>query len=241
MTHLLHIDASARPGRAGQHAHGSHTRALSHQFVARWRIARPQDSVAYRDVGLQPPPALTGDWVPAAFTPPADRTPAQHALLAESDRLIDELQRADLLVLGVPLYNFGPPSAFKAWLDLIVRIGRTFDYLPARGQDPYVPLLADRPRTAVLLTSRGGTGYDAGGAMAHMNHLDPAVRTVLGFIGITDLHSIAIEGEEHKDAAFALSVTDAHERIERLVDQLQQRRADRAACQGPAAAPAACT
>ncbi len=226
MTHLLHIDASARPGRAGEHAHGSQTRALSHRFVSRWMQARPGDVVVHRDVGLQPPPALTADWVPAAFSPPESRTPAQRAVLAQSDQLVDELLRANVLVLGVPMYNFGPPAAFKAWLDLIVRIGRTFDYMPERADDPYLPLLTDRPRRAVLLSSRGGHGYDEGGAMAHMNHLDPAVRTVLGFIGITDVHCIAIEGEEHKDDAFARSVATAQNQADQLVDQLLLRRAD---------------
>ena len=222
MTHLLHIDASARPGRAGEHAHGSHTRALSHRFVTRWMRARASDVVMTRDVGLQPPRTLTADWVPAAFTPPAERTPAQHAVLADSDQLVDELQRADVLVLGVPMYNFGPPAAFKAWLDLIVRVGRTFDYEPGRAESPFVPLLADRPRCAVLLSSRGGVGYEVGGDMVHMNHLDPAVRTVLGFLGITDVHGIAIEGEEHKDDAFARSVASAQQRVDQLVDLLLQ-------------------
>ncbi|WP_038216505.1 FMN-dependent NADH-azoreductase [Xenophilus azovorans] len=219
MTHLLHLDASARPGRAGEHPHGSLTRALSHRFVARWTRARPQDAVSYRDVGLQPPPALSGEWIHAAFTPEANRSPAQRTVLAHSDALVNELLRADLLVLGVPMYNFGPPAAFKAWLDHIVRIGRTFDFDPARGDDPYVPLLADRPRQAVLLSSRGGHGFDDGGAMAAMNHLDPAVRTVLGFIGITEVHGIAIEHEEHGGERLARSVALAHARIDALVDR----------------------
>ena len=95
MTQLLHLDASARPGRAGEHPHGSHTRALSHRFVSRWARARPGDALTYRDVGLRPPAPVSGDWVPAAFAPPAQRTPAQHAVLAESDALVDELLRAD--------------------------------------------------------------------------------------------------------------------------------------------------
>ena len=236
MTQLLHLDASARPGRAGEHPHGSHTRALTHRFVSRWARARPGDALTYRDVGLRPPAPVSGDWVPAAFAPPAQRTPAQHAVLAESDALVDELLRADLLVLGVPMYNFGPPSGFKAWLDQIVRIGRTFDYQPERADSPYVPLLADRPRRAVLFTTRGGLGYEDGGEMAAMNHLDPAVRTVLGFIGITDVYSIAIEGEEHKDEAFQQSVALAQTEADKLVDALVAQR--EAACATPALAVA---
>ena len=234
MTQLLHLDASARPGRAGEHPHGSHTRALSHRFVSRWARARPGDALTYRDVGLRPPAPVSGDWVPAAFAPPAQRTPAQHAVLAESDALVDELLRADLLVLGVPMYYFGPPSGFKAWLDQIVRIGRTFDYQPERADSPYVPLLADRPRRAVLLSSRGGLGYEDGGEMAAMNHLDPAVRTVLGFLGITEVHGIAIEGEELGGEVLARSVAQAMGAVDRLVDRwlaANHPRADAVLCE----------
>lgn len=236
MLHLLHLDASGRPGRAGEHPHGSHTRALTHRFVQRWSRAQPGTPVVHRDVGAQPPTPITGDWVGSAFTPAAARTAGQRAVLAESDRLVAELQRADVLVLGVPRYNFGPPAAFKAWVDQVVRIGLTFDYLPEQPDNPYMPLLTDRPRSAVLLTSRGGHGYGPGGDMAAMNHLDPAVRTVLGFIGITDVYSIAIEGEEHKDEAFQQSVALAQTEVDKLVDALVAQ--GEAACATPALAVA---
>ncbi|MGO1892666.1 MAG: NAD(P)H dehydrogenase, partial [Luteimonas sp.] len=74
MTHLLHMDASARPGRHGIDPHGSHTRALSHRFVARWRAARPQDPVRYRDLGASPPRLVDHDWIRAEFTPGDART-----------------------------------------------------------------------------------------------------------------------------------------------------------------------
>ena len=77
MTTVLHLDASARPGHAGSHAHGSHTRALTHRFVERWRATRPGDTVVVRDVGQTPPAHVSADWVAAAFTPRADRTTAQ--------------------------------------------------------------------------------------------------------------------------------------------------------------------
>ena len=218
MTTVLHLDASARPGRAGTHPHGSHTRALTHRFVQRWRAARPDDSVITRDVGDIPPTPASGDWVAAAFTAPGARTAEQRQLLAESDGLIDELRRADVLVLGVPMYNFGPPAAFKAWIDQVVRIGETFDHDPSLA-DPYVPLLADRPRRAVLLSARGGHGFDAGGDMHAMNHLDPAVASALGFLGIAPVHSIAVEHQEDGGDLLARSVAQAEVRVDTLVDQ----------------------
>lgn len=218
MHRLLHIDSSARPGRAGEHPHGSHSRRLSHAFVTRWLQAHPGTPVVYRDLGVTPPTPVQHEWIPAAFTPAAHRSPEQQAALAESDTLVRELQDADLLVIGMPMYNFGMPAPLKAWVDNIVRIALTFDVDPARP-DPYIGLLADRPRRAVILTSRGAHGFDAGGAMAAMNHADTALRDVLGFIGITDVHVVAIEHEEEGGEALAQSSAQALRRIDALVDE----------------------
>ena len=125
MIRLLHVDASARPGRSGESAHGSHTRRLSARFVAAWKALRPGDPVVYRDVGQAPPAPVTGDWIHAAFTPANRREPWMREALAQSDALVDELLAADLIVAGVPMYNFGVPAGFKAWIDNIVRVGRT--------------------------------------------------------------------------------------------------------------------
>ncbi|MDP1935752.1 MAG: NAD(P)H-dependent oxidoreductase [Hylemonella sp.] len=216
MNRLLHIDSSARPGRAGEHPHGSHSRRLSHAFVTRWLQAHPGDAVVYRDLAATPPTPVRHEWIPAAFTPAAQRSPAHQAALEESDTLVRELQDADLLVIGMPMYNFGMPSTLKAWVDGIVRIALTFDVDPARP-DPYIGLLADRPRRAVILTSRGAHGFDAGGDQAAMNHADTALRDVLGFIGITDVHLVAIEHEEEGGEALAQSTAQALRRIDALV------------------------
>ena len=87
MTTLLHIDASARPGRSDETRHGSHTRRLSARFVEAWRQARPADPVVYRDVGQTPPQPVGGDWIHAAFTPPQAREAWMTETLAESDGL----------------------------------------------------------------------------------------------------------------------------------------------------------
>ena len=139
---LLHIDASARPGRSGIDAHGSHTRRLSARFVERWREARPDDRVDYLDVGQHPPAHVDARWIHAAFTAPAEREPWMAEALAESDRLVDQLVAADLIVVGLPMYNFSVPAQFKAWIDNIVRVGRTFGFDRARGAVPYWPMLA---------------------------------------------------------------------------------------------------
>jgi len=222
---LLQIDSSARPGRHGIDPRGSHTRSLTSRFVRRWLARRPGDEVIYRDVGASPPSPISGEWVRAAFTAPERRTDEMRRALAESDLLIDELRRADVLVLGAPLYNFSMPASLKAWIDNIVRIGVTFDFDPdGSPDDPYAPLLTDRPRMAVILSSRGGHGLDPGGPYAHMNHLEPSLRTVLGFIGIDDVYQAAVEHQEHGGALLAESVRRAERRVDELVEELVARR-----------------
>ncbi|AWV06236.1 FMN-dependent NADH-azoreductase [Marilutibacter maris] len=220
MTRLLHLDASARPGHHGVIAHGSHSRALSHRFVTRWRAARPDDPVRYRDLGATPPQPVDHDWIRAEFTPRDRRDAQMVARLAESNALVDELIDSDLLVIGAPLYNFGMPVPLKAWIDGIVRIGRTVLFDPSRGDDPYVPLLTDKPRRVVVLSSRGGHGMDEGGPLAHMNHLEPHLRTALGFIGIDDIHAVAVEHQEFGGERLAASVAAANAGVDALVDTL---------------------
>lgn len=222
MTHILHLDASARPGIAGTDEHGSISRRLTHRFVSDWQARQPDDSVTYRDIGGHPPSFIDQPWIQAAFTPAAQRSSWMADTLAESDQLVDELVAADLLVIGAPLYNFGMPAALKAWVDQVVRLGRTVDYEPSQPQDPFIPLLADRPRHAVILSSRGDAGLGPGGPMAHMNHLEPALTTVLEFIGITRIHRIAVEHQEEGGALLAASIEAAERDVDALVDHLSQ-------------------
>lgn len=221
MTHLLHLDASARPGLAGKDAHGSHSRNLSQRFVSQWLSRNTQDSVTYRDIGQNPPSFIDHDWIASAFTPVERRELWMKDALAESDQLVDELIAADVLVIGTPLYNFSMPAALKAWVDQVVRLGRTVEVDETKPIDPYVPLLAERPRHAVILTARGGVGFGAGGEMAHMNHLESSLATALEFIGITRIPQIAIEGQEVGGELLAASVAQAQRRVDVLVAELQ--------------------
>ena len=247
MTHLLHLDASARPGLAGKDEHGSHSRNLTHRFVSQWLARRALDSVTYRDIGQNPPSYISHDWIASSFTPPERREPWMKERLAESDRLVDELIAADVLIIGTPLYNFGMPAALKAWIDQIVRPGRTVEVDERKLPDPYVPLLADRPRHAVILSARGGIGFGPGGEMAQMNHLEPNLVTALNFIGITRIHQVAIEGQETGGEVLAASVAAALHQVDQLVAELQAALApspvpkvqQRLTVQGPAVAPLA--
>ena len=220
MLTLLHLDASARPGRSGAQPHGSHTRRLSARFVERWRLHRPTDRVVYRDIGAAPPAPVSGRWIHAAFTPEPKREDWMHDVLAESDVLVDELLAADVIVAGVPMYNFGVPSGFKAYIDNIVRVGRTFGFDRSRAGDPYWPLLADAGKRLVVLSARGDHGYGAGQRIAHMNHVEPAIRTAFGYIGITEMHSLAIEYDEFADERLRASIEQAEAEVDGLADRL---------------------
>jgi FMN-dependent NADH-azoreductase len=139
--------------------------------------------------------------------------------LAESDALVDELLSADLIVAGVPMYNFNVPAQFKAYIDNIVRVGRTFGFDRSRPGAPYWPMLAENAKRLVLLSSRGDFGYDDG-HNARMNHVEASVRTAFGYVGITDVHSLAVEYDEFADERLRASLASAEADVDSLVDRL---------------------
>ncbi|MFJ7441329.1 FMN-dependent NADH-azoreductase [Methylorubrum thiocyanatum] len=219
LLHLLHIDASARIGLSGRDRHGSQTRRLSRRFIDRWATMRPMDPVTYRDVGSVPPRPVSGDWIAAAFTPPERRSEAQRAMLAESDRLTAEVGAADLIVVGVPIYNFGVPAPLKAWIDNVVRVGVTFGFDRTRVGEPYWPMLPPGKRL-VILTARGDYGYAEGGRLAAMNLVEAGLRVPLSYIGIHESHAVAIEYDEFADERLTASITAAEAAVDRLVGDL---------------------
>lgn len=220
MISLLHIDSSARTGRSGEQAHGSHTRRLSSRFLRLWQAKRPLDRIVYRDLALDPPAPVTGEWVHAAFTAPAHRETWMSAVLAQSDALVDELIAAEVIVIGAPMYNFGMPSPLKAWIDNIVRVGRTFGFDRKRAGEPYWPLLAGQNRRLVLLSSRGDYGYDLGERLALLNHVEEGIMTPLNYIGINTVDRVAIEYDEFGDERLQASIASAETAIDALVEQM---------------------
>jgi FMN-dependent NADH-azoreductase len=146
MAHLLHIDSSVQGDQ-------SVSRRLSARAAERWLATHPGGTVTYRDFAADPLPHLDAATGLARMVPPDQRTPAQQASFALSAGLIDEIKRADAIVLGLPLYNFGPPSTVKAWVDHIVAPGLSIDAETGRG------LLAGIE--FIVVESRGG-GYGPG-------------------------------------------------------------------------------
>jgi len=216
MTRLLRIDASARRSR-------SLTRELGDIFEGAWRRLRPADAWVHRDLADQPPPHVTEEWIAAAFTGEDRRTPAQRQALAVSDALVDELIAADLLVVTVPMYNCGMPSALKAWVDNVVRVGRTFSFDLARGDFPIAPVLGGKDM--VVLSSAGEFGFDPGGVRDHLDHLIPHLRAVNGYLGVRDLHGVRIEYQEFRDERHAASVREARAATRALAARLAGSRA----------------
>lgn len=220
MTTLLHIDSSARLGCSGADRHGSHTRRLTARFVEQWKLFEPDVTILRRDVGTQPPSPVTHAWIQAAFTPEHRREPRMREALAESDELVDELLAADIIVAGVPMYNFGPPAQFKSYIDNIVRVGRTFGFDRTRSGDPYWPLLSAQRKRLVVLSSRGDYGYAPGERIAAHNHVESSVRTAFSYIGITEMWSLAIEYDEFADQRLIESIARAERDVDRLVREL---------------------
>jgi FMN-dependent NADH-azoreductase len=220
MTTLLHLDSSARPGRSGIDARGSHTRRLTARFVERWRHIEPAVNVIYRDIGSNPPPPVSGDWIRAAFTPEHARDASMREVLARSDELVAELLAADVIVAGVPMYNFGPPAQFKAYIDNIVRVGKTFGFDRGRVGEPYWPLLSEQGKRLVILSSRGDYGYAPGERIADRNHVEASVRTAFAYIGITQSWSVAVEYDEFGDERLLASLEKAEQDVDRLVRRL---------------------
>jgi FMN-dependent NADH-azoreductase len=220
VTTLLQIDSSARSGCSGTDRHGSHTRRLTARFVEQWKRVDPGVTVVHRDVGVRPPTPVTHAWIHAAFTPEHRRDFGMRQVLAESDELVDELLAADVIVAGVPMYNFGPPAQFKAYIDNIVRVGRTFGFDRTRQGEPYWPLLTDQHKRLVVLSSRGDYGYAPGERIAAHNHVESLVRTAFSYIGITEMRSVAIEFDEFADQRLIESIARAEHDMDLLVREL---------------------
>jgi FMN-dependent NADH-azoreductase len=179
MPTILHLDSSPLPT--------SISRELTKEYVNEWKTAHPGGTVIYRDLAASAPKPIDAAWVFASFTAEASRTPEQNALLATSEELIAELLRADEYVIGVAMHNFAIPSSLKLWIDQVVRAGRTFTY-GADGPNGLV-----QGKRAVILSASGGV-YSAGTPTAAANFMDPYLKTVLGFIGVTNATFVTAGG-----------------------------------------------
>ena len=179
MPKLLHLDSSP--------LESSISRELTREFVKTWKAAHPHASVIYRDLAAHPATPIDAAWVGSAYTAETARTPEQAAALATSEQLIAELETADEYVIGVAMHNFGVPSVLKLWIDQIARFGRTFSY----GETGPQGML--KGKKATIIIASGGV-YEVGTPAGAMNFVEPYLKAVLGFLGITEITFVTASG-----------------------------------------------
>ncbi|MBE7385126.1 MAG: NAD(P)H-dependent oxidoreductase [Leptolyngbya sp. SIO1E4] len=209
MTHLLHLDASPRRER-------SHSRRITQEFIETWKAAHPNDTVTYRDIGHNPIPHVTEDWIAAAFTPSEKRTEAHQNALRISDELVDEFLAADIYVMGIPMYNWTVSSGFKAYIDNIVRINRTWAYIPDENPEfPYKPLV--HGKKMFVLSARGDGGFSPGGRNSQRDFLNPYLKEIFAMLGVTDITFVNVENDEYGGKRLADSLAFARIQIAELI------------------------
>jgi FMN-dependent NADH-azoreductase len=189
MTHLLHIDSSFQGER-------SVSRALSARAAAAWRAAHPGGTVTYRDLGAQPVPHLNSESGRARMIPPAEHTPAEAESWHLTEQLVDEVLAADTVLLGLPLYNFGPPSSVKSWVDHLVAPGLSVDQATMTG------MLGGRD--LIVLASRGG-GYAPDTPREGWDHAEPWLP-----------HALSVTGLEPRFITAELTLADVNPRMAEL-------------------------
>lgn len=196
---ILQINSSAR-------REASHSSRLATRIVQRLRESEPKSKLTVRDLNEMPHPILDEAALSALFTPADRRTPEQAARVALDDALIAELQAADVVVLGIPMYNFGVPAPLKNWIDAISRTGVTFRYTEngpeglLKGKKVYVAL------------ARGGKYRNA-----PSDTQVPYLKTVFTFLGLTDVQFVYAEGLSMGPEAEQKGLSSAYEQIEEAV------------------------
>jgi FMN-dependent NADH-azoreductase len=176
MSTLLHIEASPRTAR-------SHSRKLGLEYATAWHSAHAGSRVITRDLASEPPPFVSEDWTAAAYNEPAKRSAAERSAIAVSDHYIAELFAADEILISTPIYNLSLPAALKAWIDQIVRFGHTFN----RGANGFEGMVKGKKVTVVVAS---GSDFRPGTPGGAYNHIEPYLRAILGFVGITDVRFV---------------------------------------------------
>jgi len=203
MATILHIDSSPRGDR-------SKSRKLAKELMVTWQALHPDDVITYRDLRHPPVPHITEEWITADFTPPEALTSEMAAVLKFSDELVDEFLAADRCVFSVPMHNFSIPSNYKAYIDQVVRVGRTFTF--EDGQ--FKGLATDKK---VLFITARGVDYRAGSPYEGWDCQEPALRYAFQFMGVTDIQFIHANGLDLGDEARQRGLSEAKSQIQDLV------------------------
>jgi len=193
---LLHIDSSPLGGN-------SVSRQLTERVVAQWRASHPGTVVEYLDLAADAPSHLSIDSLGFRLGPNAEGlSDVQRRENEISEKLVSQLLAADVIVVGAPMYNFSVPTQLKAWIDRVAQVGRTFKYTEKGPQG-----LAGG-KTVIVASSRGGV-YSTNPALAGLDHQESYLKTVFGFLGVTDIQFVRAEGVAMGDAAKAQALSAA--------------------------------
>ena len=182
MPNLLSIVASPR----GDY---SVSRTLTTKFVEEWKTSHAGGNVVVRDLCKTKLPFVDLPWIAGAYTPAEQHSPEMAEALAISNELIGELQEADHIVIGTPMYNFSTPAILKAWIDHVVRVGVTFS-------TSYEGLLKNKKVTVIIAS---GADYTPGSHLASYNLETGYLKGILGFIGLTDVKFVMAGGTSEID------------------------------------------
>ena len=200
MKHILHLDSSPRGDR-------SLSRALTNEFNRAWQQTYPEDKIIYRDLGHNPVPFVDESWIAAAFSQAGQLTPELKSAIEISDELIDEFLAAQVCVFGIPMYNYSIPANFKAYIDQIIRVGRTF----AVTSNGYEGLVKDSKKILVI-TTRGGS-YEG----SPLDFQEPYLKAIFELIGVTDITFINAENLAMGESARQQSLAQARQAIQQFI------------------------
>lgn len=206
MKTILRIDSSSRTT-------ASHSRALGDYFENAWQKRYPGTAVVRRDLVTEPLPHIAEQTIAGYYTPEEQLTPDLRAATALSDCLIAELQSAGILLLTVPMYNFSIPSALKAWIDQIVRIGYTFSY-DGKNFGGLVKV-----KQAYVMCAYGAGGYTDGGPFSSFNFLEPYLKSLLGFLGIPEVQFFSVQATTADPTTVATNIDMAKRKIDGAIEQ----------------------
>lgn len=192
------------------------SRRLTEHVAEQWQDSNPGGRVIRRDLAAEPLPYLTEPWIQASYTPAPQLSSEQQQTLALSDLLIAELQAADLIVLGVPMHNFSIPASLKAWIDLIVRAGKTFKY----GEKGAQGLLSSNKRVLIIVSRGGSYGQDSPSFAADFQV--PYLKHMLAFVGLTEVTVIDADKQAFGAEAAQQSVAGAIRQLSELSERCNE-------------------
>jgi FMN-dependent NADH-azoreductase len=204
---LLRIDSSPLAEGA------SFSRQLTSEFVEQWKRTHPDGKVITRNIPTTDLSPIDAEWIGAAHTPKSKLTSRQREILALSNELIGELKAADEYAIGVSMHNFSIPAALKLWIDQVARAGETFSY------ENGMPAGLLKNKKATFLVATGGV-YDKGSAGFAMNFVEPYLKSLFAFIGVTDTNFISASGTSRqrfgvdRDTILQPALASIHEQLE---------------------------